>query len=418
MRKLARASRLPPLLALGLAAVSVNACSASSGHEFTGAGGAGASGGTVSGSSSGDIGFGAGHQGGSGSGAGGSGSCAAEPHVAMQIPLDMFIMLDQSGSMTDTVGGGGTKWDAVTGALTTFLQQPGLSGINVGIQYFGQPVSGGAQCVALTCATDADCGPAACGPCMLIIPGFGACTGASGGDSCNAADYATADVEIAPLPGVASAIISSLGQHSPTTSTPTSAALQGGIDHCKSWAGSHPGHAVVQVFATDGDPTECDTDQNHINAIAAAGASAKILTFVIGVGSSLTALNGVASAGGTGQAFIVDTNANANQQFLMALNAIRGAALGCQYDIPKPTQGMPDYGKVNVQYTPGGGGAPQVFDHYADKAHCPASGDGWYYDDNSNPTLINLCDATCNKVGGDATGKIDILLGCKTKDPA
>ncbi len=44
-------------------------------------------------------------------------------------------------------------------------------------------------------------------------------------------------------------------------------------------------------------------------------------------------------AGGTGSAFIVDTSMNVSQQFLAALNKIRGAALGCQYKIPVPQGG-------------------------------------------------------------------------------
>ena len=70
-----------------------------------------------------------------------------------------------------------------------------------------------------------------------------------------------------------------------------------------------------------------------------------------------------------------------------------------------------------MQYTPGGGGAPTLFLRYPDKASCPASGDGWYYDDNLNPTVINFCDATCDKVKTDNTGLIDVLLGCKSEVP-
>jgi hypothetical protein len=425
---------LPILVTAAAAAVATASCSAgNNGSSFTtgnGASGAGASGhGGAQSSSSGDIGFGANGPGSTGSGtgnAGGSSACAAEPHQAMQLPLDMFIMLDQSGSMSDTVSGGATKWEAVTGALQTFLTQPGLGGISVGIQYFGLPPGGGQQCnPAATCATDADCGAPACGPCMIIIPGFGVCLGASGGDSCTAADYAKAEVEIAPLPGVASAIITSMGQHGPTTSTPTAPALQGAIQHAQTWASSHPGHVVIAVMATDGLPTECTPeDAAGISAIAAQGNQAGIKTFTIGVfapadqpaGPNL--LNQVSAAGGTGMSFTISTNGNVGQQFLDALNVIRGAALGCQYNIPVPEAGMADYGKVNVQYTPGGGGSPVIFTHYQDKSQCPASGDGWYYDNNASPTQIILCDPTCNKVGADATGKIDILLGCKTKEPA
>jgi hypothetical protein len=346
-------------------------------------------------------------------GAGADAGCAGTATKAQELPLDMFIMLDQSGSMLDTVAGGGTKWDAVTAALKSFVQQPGLGGISVGIQYFGLPPGGSNTCSTLFCNTDADCG-GACGTCD---PTFLECTGYNvGGDSCNAADYAVADVEIAPLPGVSPAIIASINAHSPNTSTPTSAALQGAINHAQTWAQAHPGHVVIDIFATDGDPTECDTNLSDINAIAAAGYSGmpKISTFVIGVGSSLGALNGIAAAGGTGQAFIVDTTMNVNQQFLMALNAIRGAALGCNYSIPVPQTGQPDFSKVNVQYTPGNGGPAQIIPQVANKASCPASGDAWYYDNPAAPMQILLCDATCNKLSMDTNGEVDVVLGCTT----
>jgi hypothetical protein len=339
-----------------------------------------------------------------------AGACAAESKKAQQLPLDMYIMLDQSGSMTDTVAGGGDKWGAVTSAFKTFVNQPGTAGIGIGIQYFPLDVSGGG--CTLNCASDADCG--ANGPCFVGIC-FG-CASAGGNDSCVSADYAKPDVEIAALPGSAAAFTASINKHKPTNSTPTSAALQGAIDHAKLWGTMNPDHVVIDVLATDGDPTECDTDLNNINAIAAAGLSGtpKVLTFVIGVGTSLSALNGTAAAGGTGQAFIVDTNQNVNQQFLDALNKIRGAALSCNYLIPVPTKGNPDFNSVNVQYTPGDGGPVVVLPKVADKNSCPPAGNAWYYDNNAAPKEIRLCDATCTKLAADTKGQIDILLGCAT----
>jgi hypothetical protein len=359
--------------------------------------------------------------GGQGSGDGSSstqvdgGICAGKTLKAQQVPLDLFVMLDQSSSMGDTVAGG-TKWKAVSTALSAFVGQPGLDGVSVGIQYFGLPAGGG-TCSIFTCMNNNDCGAAACGPCLNPGGTGGICTGAltQAGDSCNAADYAGAAVEIAPLPAVASAITSSIAAHQPTTSTPTSAALQGAVDHAKAWATSHANDAVVVVLATDGDPTECDTDLGHIDAIAAGAFASpqKIPTFVIGVGSLLSNLNGIAAAGGTGQAFLVDTGGNVNQQFLDAMNTIRHAALGCQYQIPLPASGTPNYQEVNVVYTPAGG-APQTFPYVASKASCPATGNGWYYDDAAHPMQIILCDATCTEVKGDTTGQVDITLGCAT----
>ena len=312
--------------------------------------------------------------------------------------------------MNDSVTGG-TKWTTVKSALQTFVTQPNLTGISMGIGFFGVPAGGGATCSAFTCNTTADCGAAACGPCTA-----GICTGAfsSGGDSCTASDYATPEVEIMALPGVGNMIMSSINAHSPSTSTPTSAALQGAIDHAASWATSHVGHTTVVVLATDGDPTECDTSLTNIDAIASAGVAMapSIKTFVIGVGPDTTNLNGIAVAGGTQQAFLVDTGGNVNQQFLAAMNSIRNSA-SCTYQIPLPANGTPDYTQVNVVYTPNGG-SPTTIPNVANQAACPANGDGWFYDNAAAPTAIILCTHTCGTVSADASGSVDIALGCAT----
>lgn len=352
--------------------------------------------------------------GGSTSSGGVGGGCASESKKAEAIPLDLMVMFDQSGSMSDSTGAG-TKWNVCTTAFKQFLQDPASAGIGVGIQYFGLPEGGGMACPSM-CQTDADC-PGMCGPCFGAFPPFapGVCFGgASAGDSCNPVDYSGAEVEIAPLPGVAQAIITSLGKHSPSTGTPTHPALSGAITHAQNWHAQNLDHTVVVVFITDGDPSGCNENLSDINQVAADGFANGILTFVIGVGSSLNALNGIAAAGGTMQAFLVDANANAGQAFLDALNAIRGTALSCSYKIPVPTNGVPDYNAVNVQYKPGNGGAPVIFPKVNDLQSCPQNGNAWYYDNNQAPTQIVMCPATCDLLKADAMGQIDIVLGCQT----
>jgi hypothetical protein len=360
-------------------------------------------------------------------------SCAADKSLAQQQPLDIYIMLDQSSSMGETTATGQTKWEAVTAALATFLQRP-LSGVSAGLQYFALPV-----CTVADCVTDDDCG-VGCGPCE-----DSACTGYDVDESCSPADYATPDVEIAALPGVAQAIQDSIGRHGPLTYTPTGPALQGAVDHAAAWAQGHPGDVVIVILATDGEPTECDPqDIPDIAAIAstALAGDPPIRTFIIGIddGSGNQGdLNNLAQAGGTdcGTGTCVDdpicadgdcwcdggganpacmvstTTGDVNQQFLDALNQIRGAALGCNYLIPTPASGTPDYGKVNVQYTPGGG-VQRIIPQVQDKALCPLNQDGWYYDNPTTPTQIILCDTPCSQVEGDPQGEVDVLLGCQT----
>jgi hypothetical protein len=381
------------------------ACSAASGTDVFGAGGSGGNSSGTQASSGDDISnpddF---TTAGSGSDSGLGEGCASSHQKAEQVPLDMYIMLDKSGSM-DEKAGGSTKWKEVTKALKTFLEEPSAAGISVGIQYF--PLLD--PCVG-ACNTTADCGGPSCGSCFL-----GDCVFASPSESCVTAVYAKPDVEIALLPGAAKGIIDSMANQKTDGGTPTSAALKGAIQHAKEWALQNPTHVTINVLATDGKPEGCDNNLDHINAIAAEGVSGtpKILTFVIGVGK-LPSLDGIAAAGGTEKAFIVDTAQNPGEQFLAAMNKIRGAALACSYIIPAPTSGTPDYNSVNVQYTPGGGGMPVIFPKVEDKAHCEAGVDAWYYDNNAAPKQIVLCDSTCTTLSTDTKGQVDIVLGCDT----
>src|SRR6185436_7704197 len=108
---------------------------------------------------------------------------------------------------------------------------------------------------------------------------------------------------------------------------------------------------------------------------------------------------------------------NASAEFAAAMEVI-GKSLACEFVVPTPTSGEPDFEKVNVQYTPTGGSS-EIVGQVPNVDGCTTDG-GWYYDDPANPTTILLCPATCDVAKADPTGKIDVLLGCKTiiADPA
>lgn len=388
------------------ASVMAGACSATPDGSFSTEGaGAGKSGGNGSGGSGNGNPSGEGGgfiPGTSSSGGLGGGSCGATVIQGEQVPLGMYLMIDKSGSMQ------GANWNAVKAALKTFVDQPSAAGIGVGLEYF--PAG---DCPEF-CSSNAQCG--ACGPCMPVPFFGGICTG-SAGNACDVNEYATPSVVIANLPGIAPVIKTSLDGIAPSGGTPTSAALDGAITYTKQWMTMNPNAVGVAVFATDGEPSDCDTDLANINAIAAGGLNGtpSVKTYVIGVGSSLTNLNGIAAAGGTGQAYLVDTGGNAQDQFLQAMNAIRGQALSCAYLIPQPPAGETiDYGAINVQYTPEGG-MPEVIPQVASPAACPNDGSkAWYYDGQTPPQQILLCSSTCSAISGDAKGRIDVLVGCET----
>lgn len=434
--------------------------------------------------------------------------CGGDQYQAMLLPLDLYLMLDSSGSMLDTIGTQ-TKWDAIQSALTTFLDDPASAGIGIGLQFFPQhdpnvpnTCTTQAECGAnnlcldkfcqnagpmiYICDTDADCtqGRQDFGPCTPLTycwstggatlchddsecPGgrgdcvpFSQCSGnanllcrqqnaacnSSTGQSygtcepqpaqcehtanCDAGAYAMPAAEIATLPDAAADLDGVITQKMPEGQTPTAPALEGAIDHAQAWAKAHAGHTVAVLLATDGLPTECIADTtndpsgiNGVVAIAKAGVGGtpSIQTFVIGVFSQAddTTLNAgsnldqIATAGGTQNAHIVGSTGNVEQDFLDALDAIRGTRLPCNFQIPAPTKGNFDKQQVNVVFTEGG--KKQTLYYWPDAKSCDATDGGWYYDDPTNPTQIIACPASCTTFGAaSGDGKVSIELGCQT----
>jgi hypothetical protein len=459
-------SGLGLLAAISLAAAcgdEADEAAASGGSESAGPGSGSGAGGPGSGSSGqGGLGFGGGNTGGSTSGSGGG--CAGQVIKAEQAPLDLYIMLDSSGSMsagTGPFGFGTSKWDSVRTALDGFYADPQSAGVSVALQFFplAQPgvpstCSTSADCngygpcfsklcddgVAETpCDSDADCSGVSCvtaGQCLLV-PYL--CTAASthctlncitplmnawcaNGTICTATEYATPAVAFGALPMHASALTGAAQAKMPDGRTPTSAALQGAVDYASAWAAMNPDHKVAAVLATDGLPTECaPVDTPSIAAIAstALAANPSIPTFVIGVFADVnaqTTVDTIAQAGGTQQAFLVDPGSNdVTTSFQAALDSIRSAALECEYNVPQPGGGqMVNYGQVNVEHTPSGGASSTLY-YVGDASGCDGTTGGWFYDTDptvAEPSKILVCTETCDvfKMGGE----VNIQVGCDT----
>jgi hypothetical protein len=477
--------KLAPFFLFGTVSLGVVVACGSSGNspfDIT------ADGGDTTSSSSGSSGSSGSTSGSIGSSSGGAGDagldkCASETQDGKQLPLDLLIMLDASGSMMDTVSGGGTKWAAVKTALSGFINDAKSAGIGVGFQIFPIEHAG----APTSCTTSADCTVASTsyGKCFTKIctpasttstaplqacdsnadcPGgavcaqFGQCSGIFGGScivgnstfgcgiangsckalasatcdgtECFASDYSAVKVPIATLPGNATALTTSMNglpNPPPNALTPTSTAITGGLAYAQQYAQANPGHVVVMVLATDGLPTRCaPQDIPGISAIAAGGVSGtpSIKTFVIGVFSQadVTAgaqanLDTIAAGGGTSKAFIVSTGSNVTTQFQAALDTIRGSALPCDYAVPVPASGTPDYSKVNVQYTSASGAT--VIPYKQTAGNCDPTTGGWYYDADpstgATPKTITLCPASCTTVkAGGGGAKVEVVLGCKT----
>lgn len=420
--------------------------------------------------------------------AGGSGNapgekCAGNRLQAERIPLDIYVMLDLSGSMLQpTVADAKvSKWQAVSSALRDFVTDRESDGIGVGLQVF--PI---AQAKApVSCTSDPACG--AFGPCLNrncwpLIAGrlraclddgdcqrgqackvvgscsnddsyvcdFAASASCNGGlgecvvqpsvclsaTDCRSATYATAAAEIAALPGARAALLDVIDAALPDPRglTPTGPALTGAIQRAKAWGAAHRERQVVVVLATDGLPTlksqgqacapvRASGDIDAVVNVAGGGRSTlpAISTFVIGVlapedinAGAPDILDAIASAGGSEQAFVVNTQGNVQQAFRAALDQIRQAGLSCDLLVPQAEAGrVVDYDQVNVTFT----GDPTLASVGTAERCDPVRG-GWYYDVNpalATPTRILTCPATCEAFKRAGMESVEIELGCKTR---
>ena len=412
-------------------------------------------------------------------------ACVGETQRGKELDVDMYIMIDRSGSMKDETGAGPSKWNAMRAALTSFVQDEHSAGFGVGLQYFplGQsgvpehcqndvecgPLGGlclSKACLPITgddvvskvggCFSDLDCSPDSGG----CVP-FGTCSGDDqlacfklgqagcglDGDcdlfkgectdftSCTVSDYAKPAVSIDVLPDNAERLVASLSAVEPIGSTPTPAALSGALRLASDNANQHPDRRTIVVLATDGSPTEClptstTTESQAIAAtakVASQGfaATPSILTYVIGVfaPSQKTAganLNQLASAGGTGTAFIIDQSQDVTQQLLDAFAKIRTGALPCEFELPEPPAAQSlDFSLVNLELTTLVRTAQTL--PYVRSAGLCKSKLGWYYDTDPStgetPTKITVCPQTCNVLHNEVGASVELRLGCATVGP-
>jgi len=86
--------------------------------------------------------------------------------------------------------------------------------------------------------------------------------------------------------------------------------------------------------------------------------------------------------------------------------------VACELVIPAPPTGEKlDPAKVNVTYTPSGGGSATVVKK-DDSLPCEGGANGWQY--NSDNTKILLCGDACKTVQADLGAKVTVEFGCGT----
>lgn len=385
------------------------ACSAGNNNNTTNAGGGG----------NGGDGAGAGNNTGGDDLVGGSSgtgsiteSCGAST-FANQVPGNVLVVLDKSGSMS---GGDGVpdKWAPTVTAIKSMMSSAGPD-LGMGLLPFPEGKFDDSGLVG--CALD---------------PGSPQCAAIFADGGCQ--DVAmTPVVPVGPLSQTQSQISGWLDSNGPGGNTPTLWALKRAYAYMA--AANVPGERFV-LLITDGVPTtyepammpfpgfgfpesniECkELADIEAEALNAAMATPKIRTFVIGSPGSEGAadfLSQVAVNGETpkspncsaaaGDCHYQIGQGNFQQELEAALADISGKLSECVFEIPDGEDADPDY--VNVELDAGGMKTPL----YKDTAHQ----DGWDYTDDSH-TKVELFGPACEKFKAEQGAQVSIILGCKT----
>jgi hypothetical protein len=308
--------------------------------------------------------------------------CAEASAEAKLTPVNLVIAYDRSGSMGDTQEDPSfdpaQRWAPVGEAMKAFFADPTSVGLNATLTFFPKATN-----------------------------------------SCDANDYATADVPLAALPNAA--FVAAIDATAPKGDTPTRAATLGAIAQANAIAAQHPNEKTVVVLVTDGEPYGCGIETTPQSNTEAAGVAAEVAkvkaqtpTYVIGVGPSVSNLDAVAASGGT-SAFHVQVGSaqQTTSQLALALSAIKGAVARCDFDIPPPPDGRTiDFAKVDVQKLNAAGAETLTY-----AADC-ANGAGWHFDDPQKPSKVLLCSAACDAIKKETSGKVNVSFRCTDRPDA
>lgn len=279
-------------------------------------------------------------------------------------PSQLLILLDQSTSMADPFPGSSTsKWDAVTAALASFVEDPSIRDLEVGLQYFGLP------------------------------------------DRCNEAAYANPEVAVGPTSDVRSNFTASLAEHGPTTLTPTYPALAGTLSYMAELASEPERLPSAVVLISDGFPTQCDETGDpasgaSIAAVAElargfADATPPVFTYVVAVGEGLVNSSAIARAGGTRQAVVIDSG-DVQEQLVRALDSFRLQHVGCDFGLPENS--AVDYGRIWIELESPVTGQAEVLRRVDGPNSCTGGFDEWYLAETETaPHQVTLCPETCRQ---------------------
>jgi hypothetical protein len=189
------------------------------------------------------------------------------------------------------------------------------------------------------------------------------------------------------------------------------------------------GREMIGVLITDGDATDCVTNNSSLAGIIADHLrNTGLRTFIIGMeGASEAKLEELAIAGGADPhddfcggvatpCHYWNVGDGSGAVLANALRAISQQAvpLPCEIDVTgltAPEGEELDYGQVNVILTQGETVTP--FPQAGGAGACPSALPTWYYDVPNAPTKIHLCQSACDTVSEAGDGaNLNVVAGC------
>lgn len=300
----------------------------------------------------------------------GAGQCkACSPTVSDQTlkPLDMYWMVDRSGSMT------GTLWTATTAALKTYLQDPQSSGVTVALRFF--PIGD---------------------------------TTTPQNPQCSGAGYDVPLIDWSLLPGGSANLTAAINAAASNGAhTPTQEAVNGALQAVKTRLQVNPSRQVIAVFFSDGQPccTSCPIETAPgIGQIAGTyfAGTPRVRSYAVSVASAADAVMDAIAQQGGGKSYLTYGQQAAIHN---ALLDIQKSATPCEFSVPG---GSADPSKVTVTWVPTAPGQPKPLPAFSGPGAC--IGDGWFFDTTQSPPVISLCPTSCTAMRADPASKVTIQV--------
>ncbi|HMJ15517.1 MAG TPA: lectin-like protein, partial [Polyangiaceae bacterium] len=310
--------------------------------------------------------------------------CARSSSESFAKQPRVLIVLDKSASMT--VNG---RWAAATAALRTAVSDAGMAAAQVALELFPLPAGAGAS----GCGQDS-CDAAACQNPLVPLRALSA--SAAPADTHEAALLAALDTAVpegaaSSAPALRGALAWAIAQNTPTT-------------------------PAVIVFVSQGTPSSCLEGDSGATSSALAREVERayldhgIRTYAVALeGANTSVLHELAMRGGTREAFVLDgTNSGSFAANLQsAVTDMASRSLSCTLSLTGTSGASVSAARVTLT----SGASVSELDRRSRAQQC---GEGWYFDDNTNPSAIVLCPQTCAAAQALPSAKLELSLGCPT----